>query len=59
VDFVINGLDKGTLKPAIDRVFPFAKIVDAHHYLANRQDRRHDLIQRKRESAIYSNLTGK
>jgi NADPH:quinone reductase-like Zn-dependent oxidoreductase len=52
VDFVINGLDKGTLKPAIDRVFPFAKIVDAHHYLANRQDRRHDLIQRKRESAI-------
>jgi NADPH:quinone reductase-like Zn-dependent oxidoreductase len=33
VDFVINGLDKGTLKPVIDRVFPFDKIVDAHRYL--------------------------
>ena len=33
VDFVINGLDKGTLKPIIDRVFPFNKIVDAHRYL--------------------------
>jgi NADPH:quinone reductase-like Zn-dependent oxidoreductase len=33
VDFVINGLEKGTLKPIIDRVFPFDKIVDAHHYL--------------------------
>src|SRR5277367_1888880 len=33
VDFVINGLDKGALKPVIDRVFPFDKIVDAHRYL--------------------------
>jgi NADPH:quinone reductase-like Zn-dependent oxidoreductase len=33
VDFVINGLDKGTLKPIVDRVFPFDKIVDAHRYL--------------------------
>jgi NADPH:quinone reductase-like Zn-dependent oxidoreductase len=33
VDFVINGLEKGTLKPIIDRVFPFDKIVDAHRYL--------------------------
>ena len=33
VGFVINGLDKGTLKPIIDRVFPFDKIVDAHRYL--------------------------
>ena len=33
VVFVINGLDKGTLKPVIDRVFPFDKTVDAHHYL--------------------------
>jgi NADPH:quinone reductase-like Zn-dependent oxidoreductase len=33
VDFVINGLDKGTLKPIIDPVFPFDKIVDAHRDL--------------------------
>ena len=33
VDFVINGLEKGTLKPVIDRVFPFDQIVEAHHYL--------------------------
>ena len=33
VDFVIHGLEKGTLKPIIDRVFPFDKIVDAHRYL--------------------------
>lgn len=33
VDFVINGLEKGTLKPIIDRVFAFDEIVDAHHYL--------------------------
>jgi len=33
VDFVIKGLEKGTLKPIIDRVFPFDKIVDAHCYL--------------------------
>jgi NADPH:quinone reductase-like Zn-dependent oxidoreductase len=33
VDFVINGLEKGKLKPIIDRVFPFDKIVDAHRYL--------------------------
>ena len=33
VDFVINGLEKGTLKPVIDRVFPFDQIVEAHRYL--------------------------
>ena len=33
VDFVIDGLEKGTLKPIIDRVFGFDEIVDAHHYL--------------------------
>jgi NADPH:quinone reductase-like Zn-dependent oxidoreductase len=33
VDFVISGLEKRTLKPIIDRVFPFDKIVDAHRYL--------------------------
>jgi NADPH:quinone reductase-like Zn-dependent oxidoreductase len=38
VDFVLNGLDKGTLKPIIDRVFPFDKIVEAHRYMeANSQ----------------------
>ena len=33
VEFVIRGLEKGTLKPVIDRVFPFDEIVDAHRYL--------------------------
>ena len=33
VDFVINGLDQGTLKPVIDRVFAFDEIRDAHRYL--------------------------
>jgi NADPH:quinone reductase-like Zn-dependent oxidoreductase len=33
VDFVINGVEKGTLKPVIDRVFPFDQIVEAHRYL--------------------------
>ena len=33
VDFVLNGLEKGTLKPVIDRVFPFDQIVEAHRYL--------------------------
>jgi NADPH:quinone reductase-like Zn-dependent oxidoreductase len=33
VDFVINGLDQGTLNPVIDRVFAFDKIVDAHRYM--------------------------
>src|SRR5260370_17673662 len=36
VDFVINGLEKGTMKPIIARVFPFDKIVDAHRYLEER-----------------------
>jgi NADPH:quinone reductase-like Zn-dependent oxidoreductase len=33
VDFVVNGLEKGTLKPVVDRVFAFDQIVDAHRYL--------------------------
>jgi NADPH:quinone reductase-like Zn-dependent oxidoreductase len=33
VDFVINGLEKGTLKPIIDKVFAFDQIVEAHRYL--------------------------
>jgi NADPH:quinone reductase-like Zn-dependent oxidoreductase len=33
VDFVTSGLEKGTLRPVVDRVFPFDKIVDAHRYL--------------------------
>jgi NADPH:quinone reductase-like Zn-dependent oxidoreductase len=33
VDFVIDGFERGTLKPVIDRVFPFDQIVDAHRYL--------------------------
>jgi len=33
VEFVNSGLEKGTLKPMIDEVFPFDKIIDAHRYL--------------------------
>ena len=33
VDFVLKGLEKGTLKPVIDRVFSFDQIVEAHRYL--------------------------
>jgi NADPH:quinone reductase-like Zn-dependent oxidoreductase len=33
VDFVLAGLEKGTLKPVIDKVFPFDQIVEAHRYL--------------------------
>jgi NADPH:quinone reductase-like Zn-dependent oxidoreductase len=33
VEFVTSGLEKGTLTPVVDRVFPFDKIVDAHRYL--------------------------
>ena len=33
VDFVLDGLEKGTLKPVIDRVFSFDQIVEAHRYL--------------------------
>jgi hypothetical protein len=35
---VINGLEKGKLKPIIDRVLPFDKIVDAHHHLQETLD---------------------
>jgi NADPH:quinone reductase-like Zn-dependent oxidoreductase len=38
VDFVLKGLEKGALRPVIDRVFPFDQIVNAHRYLeASRQ----------------------
>ena len=33
VDFVVKGLQDGTLKPVIDKVFPFEKIADAHRHL--------------------------
>jgi NADPH:quinone reductase-like Zn-dependent oxidoreductase len=33
MDFVLAGLEKGMLKPVIDRVFPFDQIVEAHRYL--------------------------
>ena len=31
--FILRGLAQGTLKPVIDRVFPFEQIVEAHRYL--------------------------
>jgi NADPH:quinone reductase-like Zn-dependent oxidoreductase len=38
VEFVTDGLKKGTLKPIIAKVFPFDQIVEAHRYLeANQQ----------------------
>jgi NADPH:quinone reductase-like Zn-dependent oxidoreductase len=33
VAFIRRGFDEGKLKPVIDRIFPFEKIVEAHHYL--------------------------
>jgi NADPH:quinone reductase-like Zn-dependent oxidoreductase len=36
--FILEGMAAGTLKPHIDKVFPFERIVDAHRYLeANEQ----------------------
>ena len=38
IEFVTDGLKKGTLKPIIAKVFPFDQIVEAHRYLeANQQ----------------------
>jgi len=31
--FVLDGLASGTLRPRIDRIFPFERIVDAHRHL--------------------------
>jgi NADPH:quinone reductase-like Zn-dependent oxidoreductase len=31
--FILDGLESGSLKPAIARTFPFAQIVEAHRYL--------------------------
>jgi len=31
--FISDGLNRGSLRPVIDRVFPFADIVEAHRYL--------------------------
>ena len=33
VAYIRSGFDEGKLKPVIDRVFPFEKIVEAHRYL--------------------------
>jgi NADPH:quinone reductase-like Zn-dependent oxidoreductase len=35
--FILDGLAAGTLKPIIDRVFPFEQIVDAHRHLESNQ----------------------
>jgi NADPH2:quinone reductase len=35
--YILNGLAEGTLKPVIDRVFPFDRIVDAHRHLESNQ----------------------
>jgi NADPH:quinone reductase-like Zn-dependent oxidoreductase len=33
VDFILDGLDSGALRPVIDRVFTFDQMREAHHYL--------------------------
>jgi NADPH:quinone reductase len=35
--YVYEQLEKGTLKPKIDRTFPFSQIVDAHRYMESNQ----------------------
>lgn len=35
--FILDGLAAGTLRPIIDRVFPFDQIVDAHRHLESNQ----------------------
>ena len=37
MDFVLNGLAKGRLKPVIDKTFPLEKIIEAHRYLESNQ----------------------
>jgi NADPH:quinone reductase-like Zn-dependent oxidoreductase len=36
-DFILAGLADGRLEPIIDKVFPFERIVEAHHYLESNQ----------------------
>jgi NADPH:quinone reductase-like Zn-dependent oxidoreductase len=36
-DLVLRGLAEGHLKPVVAKTFPFAQIVDAHHYLESNQ----------------------
>ena len=36
-DYVYDQLEKGKLKPKIDKVFPFAEMVDAHKYMESNQ----------------------
>jgi NADPH:quinone reductase-like Zn-dependent oxidoreductase len=35
--YVFDHVEEGSFKPRIDRVFPFAKIADAHRYLESNE----------------------
>ncbi|QND58999.1 zinc-dependent alcohol dehydrogenase family protein [Mesorhizobium huakuii] len=35
--FILEGLETGTLRPIIDRTFPFDQIIEAHRYLESNQ----------------------
>ena len=37
--FIYNGLEKGVLKPIIDRIFPLESIVEAHRYMESNQQK--------------------
>lgn len=37
--FIYNGLESGTLKPIIDRIFPLESIVEAHRYMESNQQK--------------------
>jgi NADPH:quinone reductase-like Zn-dependent oxidoreductase len=37
IDFVMRGLEAGSLKPIVDKTFPLERIVDAHRYLESNQ----------------------
>jgi NADPH:quinone reductase-like Zn-dependent oxidoreductase len=35
--YVFDHVEKGGIKPRIDRVFPFSQIVEAHRYMESNQ----------------------
>lgn len=38
-EYIFNGLQKGLLKPIVDSIFPFEKMIDAHKYMESNQQK--------------------